>query len=62
MNIQSAWTAIVTHFTSASEPKVNQYRDAQGNCYYRAVNPITRRSNEFGSEQEIRIWLDQQHL
>lgn len=62
MNIQKAWTAIVHQFTHPFEPRVNQLRDAQGHCYYRAINPVTRQNREFGSEQEIRIWLDQQHL
>jgi hypothetical protein len=61
MNMQKTWNAIVTHFAQVSEPKVSHYQDAQGHHYYRAVNPLTRQSNTFGSEQEIRIWLDQQH-
>lgn len=61
MNFHKAWNAIVHQFVNFSEPKVEQYRDAQGNPYYRAVNPITRQSTTVGSEQEIRIWLDQQH-
>jgi hypothetical protein len=60
MNIQKAWTTIVK-FTNPFEPRVNQYHDAEGNSYYRAVNPMTRQSTTVSSEQEIRIWLDQQH-
>lgn len=61
MKLKRAWNAIVHRYKNFDEPKVEHHCDAEGNCYYRAINRMTGRSNTFGSEQEVRIWLDQQH-
>ena len=44
------------------EPKITQCRDRQGNLYYQVYDPVTNRSDSFGSESEVRWWLEQRYL
>lgn len=60
MKLRQVWHQLLNQSTSSNEPQVEQRFDAQGHRYYHFYDPITRKSSEFGSEQEIRILLDQQ--
>jgi hypothetical protein len=53
--------AIATRFTHNSDPTVNERRDRQGNVYYQVYDPHTQKSTVFGSETEIRYWLEQRY-
>jgi hypothetical protein len=53
--------AIATRFTHNSDPTVNEQCDRQGNVYYQVYDPHTRKSTVFGSETEIRYWLEQRY-
>ena len=46
-------------FTSVSdEPRIWQERDRFGNVWWYVYDPISRRSIQFPSEQEVRRWLE----
>lgn len=44
-----------------TDPKVFERHDRQGNLYYQVYDPLTRQSASFGSESEIRYWLEQRY-
>jgi len=46
---------------SSTELRVFHRSDRTGNAYFEIYDPVTGKSNCFGSEQEIRAWLDQPH-
>jgi hypothetical protein len=53
--------AIATRITHSSDPIVNERCDRQGNVYYQVYDPHTCKSTVFGSEAEIRYWLEQRY-
>ncbi|MBW4440137.1 MAG: hypothetical protein KME10_02630 [Plectolyngbya sp. WJT66-NPBG17] len=61
MKFNRFWNVVVAQGSCNSEPKINHRCDAQGNWYYQIYNPQADKHNEFGTEQEVRMWLDQQH-
>lgn len=44
-----------------NELQVHQRRDRQGNTWWRAFDPNTRESVSFGSEAEMRSWIEQRY-
>ena len=50
---------IVEYFNSQSEIKVWQCQDRFGNKYWEVYDPNTNRSASFGSEEEVRIWIEE---
>lgn len=50
---------IVEYFNSQSEIKVWQRQDRFGNEYWEVYDPNTHRSASFGSEEEVRIWIEE---
>ena len=52
--------AKVSRYLSATkvEPEVKKKCDRQGNCYWQIYDPISGSHYSFGSEQEVRSWLD----
>lgn len=59
MSLTRFWNQLFKPALS-DELKINQRSDAQGHHYYHIYDPSTRKSSAFGSEQEVRILLDQQ--
>jgi hypothetical protein len=53
--------AIATWIVQTSEPKVSRKRDRKGRLYYRVYDPVSNSSAAFGSESEIRAWLEQRY-
>ncbi len=53
--------AIATWVTQSSELKVSERCDRHGNLYYQVYDPHTQKSANFGSEAEIRYWLEQRY-
>lgn len=43
------------------ELQVRQRRDRQGNTWWQAFDPNTRESASFGSEAEMRSWIEQRY-
>jgi hypothetical protein len=52
---------IATHVMHSSDPTINERRDRQGNVYYQVYDPRTQKFAVFGSESEIRYWLEQRY-
>jgi hypothetical protein len=53
--------AIATRITHGSDPIIHERRDRQGNVYYQVYDPRTQKFAVFGSESEIRYWLEQRY-
>lgn len=58
-SIKKLGQRIAEYFTSQSEIKVWQLQDRSGNTYWRVYDPNTNRSATFGSEEEVRIWIEE---
>lgn len=44
-----------------NELQVKQQRDSQGNMWWQAFDPNTNESTSFGSESEMRTWIEQRY-
>jgi hypothetical protein len=53
--------AIAARVMHSSDPTINERRDRWGNVYYQVYDPRTQKSAVFGSELEIRYWLEQRY-
>ena len=40
------------------EPHVKSKCDRRGNCYWQVYDPVSGCNRSFGSEKEVRAWLD----
>lgn len=57
---EKTWQQFVTYLVRASELHVWQELDRKGQVFsWHAYDPITGRSACFGSEEEMRIWIEQ---
>ncbi|WP_414548283.1 hypothetical protein [Anabaena sp. CCY 0017] len=61
LQLKSKLQKLVTALSASSELQVWQKSDRYGHIYWRAYNPITGRSACFGSEAEMRIWIEMQY-
>jgi hypothetical protein len=52
---------ISQYFQQIDEPRTTQKRDRDGNVYYQVYDPRTQDSAIFGSESEIRWWIEQHY-
>jgi hypothetical protein len=55
------WQSLVTLLTTSSELQVWQTRLANGDYSWHAYDPMTNRSACFGSEAEMRVWIEMQY-
>jgi hypothetical protein len=53
--------ALVKSFLGSREPQITRKVDLDGHGYYVVFDPVDQRRYTFGSEQEVRIWLDQRY-
>jgi hypothetical protein len=53
--------AIATWVVHSSDPTIHERHDRKGNVYYQVYDPRTQKSAVFGSELEIRYWLEQRY-
>ncbi|MBD2531672.1 hypothetical protein H6G97_19580 [Nostoc flagelliforme FACHB-838] len=59
LNLQKYWQYFVIWMNSGSDLQVWYESDRRGNTSsWHAYDPITGRSACFGSEEEMRIWID----
>jgi hypothetical protein len=57
--IKNVWQHFVTWLVSSSELQVWQESDRRGRAFsWHAYDPLTGRSACFGSEEEMRIWIE----
>lgn len=60
--LKNVWQHVLTWMYSSSEIQVWQESDCYGCTYcWHAYDPMTGRSVCFGSEEEIRIWIEQSY-
>jgi hypothetical protein len=53
---------LIDRFTQQRlEPQISQHRDRQGNLYYQVYDVLTAKPIIFGSEVEIKWWLEQRY-
>lgn len=57
--IKSLLQTFTKYATSSSELQVWQTSDRNGNKYWQAYDPTKNRSVAFGSETEMRMWIEQ---
>jgi hypothetical protein len=58
--LRKIWQQFVTWLATSSELQVWQESDRQGRTFsWHAYDPITGRSACFGSEEEMRVWIEQ---
>ena len=57
--IKSCWQSFTKYVSSSSDLQVWQASDRKGNKYWQAYDPIKNRSVAFGSEIEMRMWIEQ---
>lgn len=58
---QKLWKIFAATFIQTSEPKIHQRTDRFGNVYFHVYDPQTGRSSVFGTESEVRAWLDRRY-
>ncbi|MEM8830733.1 MAG: hypothetical protein AAGE96_15435 [Cyanobacteria bacterium P01_G01_bin.19] len=46
---------------SNHEPKIEQKRDRFGNLYWLVQDARSRKSHTFGSEQDVRAWIENRY-
>ncbi|MEO1693427.1 MAG: hypothetical protein AAFR63_18150 [Cyanobacteria bacterium J06631_6] len=46
---------------SRYEPQIRQKSDRHGNRYWQAYDFNTKRSYTFGSEQDVRVWIESRY-
>ncbi|MEH2085011.1 MAG: hypothetical protein V7K89_35070 [Nostoc sp.] len=56
--LQKSWYSLITVMASSSQLQVWQNHLANRDCYWHAYDPMTGRSACFGSEAEMRIWIE----
>ncbi len=54
-------TAILRFLVGSSEPKIWQTQRRDQTLIWHVYDPQTQRSEEFFSEEELRIWLEQRY-
>lgn len=58
--LKKVWQHFLRWMSSSSELQVWQESDSSGcTCCWHAYDPMTGRSACFGSEEEMRIWIEQ---
>lgn len=60
--MKNTWQHFLTLLVHSSELQVWQESDRQGRTFsWHAYDPLTGRSACFGSEEEMRIWIEQSY-
>jgi hypothetical protein len=53
--------ALAASLLRGNELQVEQRRDRRGNTWWQAFDPTTNESVSFGSEAEMRAWIEQRY-
>jgi hypothetical protein len=61
MHWKQLWNGWVRILKPSSDPSVTQKRDRSGHQSFEVYDPMTQKYGEFGSELEIRAWLEQRY-
>lgn len=60
-NTYQSFTSCFNSIMTVDEPKVFQKCNRTGNVHFEVYDPKCRQRMTFGSEQEVRIWLEQRY-
>jgi hypothetical protein len=55
------WQELVDSLSRPSELKIRQRHDNQGNLWWIVYDPITNRSAQLASEDEVRMWIEKSY-
>jgi len=53
--------ALFRYFLGAKEPRIVTKIDRDGHLFYEVYDPIDRRHHTFGSEHDVRVWLEERY-
>jgi hypothetical protein len=59
--LQRIFQDVIHALTRGHELQVWQKKDRNGNAYWQAFDPKTRKSTSLNSEAEMRIWIEQRY-
>ncbi|MDZ8189051.1 MAG: hypothetical protein RMX96_29925 [Nostoc sp. ChiSLP02] len=59
--LQNAWHRLVIAIATSSQLQVWQTQLPNGDCSWHAYDPMTGRSACFGTEIEMRVWIETQY-
>lgn len=59
--LQKIFQGVIYALTRGHELQVWRKKDRNGNAYWQAFDPKTRRSTSLSSEAEMRIWIEQRY-
>jgi hypothetical protein len=60
-NFKAITEKLIQALTRGHELQVWQKKDRNGNAYWQAFDPKTRKSTSLSSEAEMRIWIEQRY-
>jgi len=58
---QKMWQSLINVMSTSSELQVWHTVGHGGHGCWHAYHPVTRRSQSFGTEAEMRMWIEQQY-
>ncbi|PSF38365.1 hypothetical protein C7H19_05070 [Aphanothece hegewaldii CCALA 016] len=61
LSLQNIWQNINRYFNTSLELQVWRMVDHQGNIWWSAYNPKTKQSVNHISEEQMRIWIEQNY-
>lgn len=53
--------ALLRYFTGSQQPHITVKSDRAGQSFYEVYDPVDRQHHIFGTEQEVRVWLEQRY-
>lgn len=59
--LNDLWQSIIASLSTSSEPHVWLTKDGAGHTVWNAYDPVTQRSIEQVSANELRAWLEDRH-
>jgi GTP-binding protein EngB required for normal cell division len=59
--LNQIWNEIVKLMSTRNEITIDSLKDKSGNMYWRIQDSISGRRVFFGTEQEVRAWLDRRY-
>lgn len=59
--LRRAGRSLLNSACGSTEPRIVTKRNAQGDLYFSAYDPISQHHHTFHSEKALRIWLDRRY-
>ncbi|WP_164674444.1 hypothetical protein [Spirulina subsalsa] len=55
------FTDFVQFMIQSNEPRIIVKKNAQGDVFYHVYDPLSQEKDQFTSEQDVRVWLEQRY-